>query len=276
MYETSTCSRVSQKGNPETSAEELLCRICYSYENPLGSTKDLISPCGCKGTIKYVHGHCLRLWRFGGKMIRDIKICEQCFCEYKVKDERKTSATMVSLSTVAIILSFLLITNIFLSSTVDTIAFIIKDVENIFLEDHVSGLLDEKGHLLNEMECIPAMLRKTSGYTVQRTSALNGRVRMVCLEKNKVLALKRIHLLDPYNYVVFSSISVLALVYAIVSERASLLLLGILPALWRVLAFGTLIDWAVYMVIIVCTYMRMYMRLYKHLDNYCMYVVNIY
>ncbi len=35
-----------------------VCRFCYLDENQ----KDLIVPCKCRGTIKYVHQSCLERW----------------------------------------------------------------------------------------------------------------------------------------------------------------------------------------------------------------------
>jgi hypothetical protein len=34
------------------------CRICLSEENE----KDIVSPCDCKGSVKYVHKECLQKW----------------------------------------------------------------------------------------------------------------------------------------------------------------------------------------------------------------------
>ena len=39
--------------------EERECRICFDSDNP----EDLISPCLCDGTSKWVHRHCLNEWR---------------------------------------------------------------------------------------------------------------------------------------------------------------------------------------------------------------------
>jgi len=39
--------------------EESICRICLSPEQP----SNLVSPCNCKGTQKYVHRECLSKWR---------------------------------------------------------------------------------------------------------------------------------------------------------------------------------------------------------------------
>ena len=37
------------------------CRICFMTENT--QNNPLISPCDCRGTLKYVHQNCLQHWR---------------------------------------------------------------------------------------------------------------------------------------------------------------------------------------------------------------------
>nr|VDD48234.1 unnamed protein product [Brassica oleracea] len=48
-----------------------LCRICRSPEGP---NDPLRYPCACRGSIKYVHQECLRLWLNR----RGYKQCEVC------------------------------------------------------------------------------------------------------------------------------------------------------------------------------------------------------
>lgn len=51
------------------------CRICFESEPP-----DLISPCDCNGTIKWVHRECLETWiKASGS-----KECEICKKEYNM------------------------------------------------------------------------------------------------------------------------------------------------------------------------------------------------
>lgn len=54
--------------------EEKLCRICY------GQGRNLVSPCQCKGSVKYIHKHCLLKWIKVSKS----KKCEICNSKYKV------------------------------------------------------------------------------------------------------------------------------------------------------------------------------------------------
>ena len=60
------------------------CRICFEPEG------ELISPCNCIGTLKYIHRECLQKWRktlpiniFNNK--RDIR-CEICQKYYEFED----------------------------------------------------------------------------------------------------------------------------------------------------------------------------------------------
>jgi hypothetical protein len=66
----SLCSSIGSKdikcyAMPQVPIEKDLphCRICYSTESELGDEVDpLITPCHCKGTMKYIHLECLRRW----------------------------------------------------------------------------------------------------------------------------------------------------------------------------------------------------------------------
>ena len=54
--------------------ELIYCRICY------GGGRNLISPCDCKGSVWYIHKHCLLKWI----KISESKKCEICKTKYKV------------------------------------------------------------------------------------------------------------------------------------------------------------------------------------------------
>lgn len=56
------------------------CRICLDEEN----IRNLISPCRCNGTSKYVHYECLEQWRVNNPN-HDAQIkCMECNTEYKI------------------------------------------------------------------------------------------------------------------------------------------------------------------------------------------------
>lgn len=63
------------------------CRICYSHKNPFTNDNDLISPCACKGSLKYVHSTCLKYWRYKGSIFSEVRSCEQCLSPYTAAAE---------------------------------------------------------------------------------------------------------------------------------------------------------------------------------------------
>lgn len=48
-----------------------ICRICLSEEEP---NNPLISPCGCTGSMKYMHVDCLKTWLEGKKHMRELTV----------------------------------------------------------------------------------------------------------------------------------------------------------------------------------------------------------
>ncbi len=58
---------------------EIVCRIC------LESDRDMISPCMCNGTLKYVHMECLEQWRRGS--IRNTFQCQTCRFIYRTENQ---------------------------------------------------------------------------------------------------------------------------------------------------------------------------------------------
>ena len=63
--------------------ESKLCRICYSTECD-SSTGPFISPCLCKGSIKYVHATCLDNWRLHSETYSSLTSCSLCKTEYRL------------------------------------------------------------------------------------------------------------------------------------------------------------------------------------------------
>lgn len=75
-----------------TEREQGQCRICLEY----GGT-DLIAPCICKGTTKWVHRHCLDHWRARGQGARAFTHCPQCNYAYLMRLVRDPSETQQQL-----------------------------------------------------------------------------------------------------------------------------------------------------------------------------------
>ena len=57
------------------------CRICMGD----ASEGRLFSPCKCKGSMKYVHVHCLQRWRAEGAHARAFFECGQCKYRYNLR-----------------------------------------------------------------------------------------------------------------------------------------------------------------------------------------------
>ena len=54
------------------------CRVCLEDDD----AENMISPCGCKGSIKYVHRECLDKWR---TVAKDKNNCQLCNEEFNVE-----------------------------------------------------------------------------------------------------------------------------------------------------------------------------------------------
>ena len=63
------------------SEEEKQCRICLSDEG------ELISVCGCKGTVKYVHKDCIIKWQRLAPTEESKMICQLCKQPYNFEGQ---------------------------------------------------------------------------------------------------------------------------------------------------------------------------------------------
>ncbi|XP_017073136.2 uncharacterized protein LOC108109205 [Drosophila eugracilis] len=66
---------VSNESMP--SVGSLVCRICHNADNP----EQLVSPCLCKGSLTYVHVHCLERWISTSRCTT----CELCQFQYNTE-----------------------------------------------------------------------------------------------------------------------------------------------------------------------------------------------
>jgi hypothetical protein len=68
--------------------EDRICRLCWGEEEH-DESGQLICPCNCSGSLRYIHRHCLADWqrtlRNQGQN-RRAGICELCKCPYRVQD----------------------------------------------------------------------------------------------------------------------------------------------------------------------------------------------
>ncbi|RVD91210.1 hypothetical protein TUBRATIS_23450 [Tubulinosema ratisbonensis] len=91
---------ILNNNGPERPKSAIKSRICYALEDPLSNICDLISPCKCKGSMKYVHRSCLKVWRYKSKRFAEMKRCEYCLSNYTIEDEilpHKTLTRTISL-----------------------------------------------------------------------------------------------------------------------------------------------------------------------------------
>lgn len=57
-----------------------ICRICYADAE---NGESLLSPCQCKGSLRFVHEHCLEMWIKTSLK----KTCDVCKYEYEIRCE---------------------------------------------------------------------------------------------------------------------------------------------------------------------------------------------
>lgn len=76
---------------PEIDHQYLLCRVCFCGPDPgLNQGGQLVSPCNCTGSVRYVHLHCLRTWqatqRAQGRSHKS-QSCELCGSKYVISED---------------------------------------------------------------------------------------------------------------------------------------------------------------------------------------------
>ncbi len=59
------------------------CRICLDEQQ---SVENLISPCQCRGTMKYVHRNCLNEWRSDDPHTNRFHFCNECKYQYVIEN----------------------------------------------------------------------------------------------------------------------------------------------------------------------------------------------
>lgn len=141
-----------------------ICRICHVVENkktsdrrrPINSGKsvkkfnlfqwilsftekrtcstdcdddELIAPCECRGTMRYVHRDCLNQWRSASPRSDSFTRCEQCFASYKFKNTWIT-ALLVNPITIYALCSVLFASWVIASTVVSTGALYNKNTSN--------------------------------------------------------------------------------------------------------------------------------------------------
>lgn len=79
------CSFIIKENNIDITrfAKTMMCRICHEKE----PAKNLISPCHCDGSVKYIHQECLDHWI----RVKGTLECELCRFKYDSEHIERTS-----------------------------------------------------------------------------------------------------------------------------------------------------------------------------------------
>ena len=59
--------------------EDKMCRLCWGDEDD----GPLVQPCACRGSVKWIHQHCLEQWRRTGPRKDAAYRCGQCMDKYR-------------------------------------------------------------------------------------------------------------------------------------------------------------------------------------------------
>ncbi|KAL0247736.1 hypothetical protein I308_103814 [Cryptococcus tetragattii IND107] len=76
----------ARAGNMST--DEKQCRICFSGPEEQDALGRLISPCMCRGSMRYVHVSCINAWRGTGANAKAFMECPQCHFRYQIRRTR--------------------------------------------------------------------------------------------------------------------------------------------------------------------------------------------
>lgn len=93
----------------QESDSPLICRICLENND-----EELIFPCKCKGTHKYIHASCLDKWRHSNVNSKNYKYCELCKYKYKYYSDNYTFLRCCLLPLIILILIYSYIITIFI------------------------------------------------------------------------------------------------------------------------------------------------------------------
>ncbi len=90
--------------DPNETSDQAVCRICLESASSGAAGESLgrlLSPCKCKGTMKYVHASCLDTWRAASLRSSSAVACDQCGAPYRFRKSKfigiATSPTLLFL-----------------------------------------------------------------------------------------------------------------------------------------------------------------------------------
>lgn len=216
-------------------------------------------------------------------MVRDIKVCEQCACEYVVENEKKAPTAIVFVVTVAALLSIMLAANMVYISTLDSASLLVSDICGA-LEGTDPALMILPGPPLFVCNMgMRSLLQKRKDQvpsddpnleTVNDASPYRHYVYVG--GRRSIYRIKSPNLMTAEGSAVFPTIFLVAFAYLLFVERSLILVSGLLLVLWRVLSVRMPLDWTIYGAVVIYVYARMFWRLFLVMERYCMYAVNRY
>lgn len=103
-----------------------ICRICLCSDDTSGPT-EMISPCACKGTMRYVHSRCLKKWWYHDSFIPRCDRCEQCLEKYNITPDSLSSCSFIHVATLVSLVGAYFITYFVASPVIESL-FLIFDL----------------------------------------------------------------------------------------------------------------------------------------------------
>ena len=104
----------------------LQCRICLDEDEIV----NLVSPCNCSGTSKYIHAECLNTWRDQNINSPHYNVCIDCRANYKYTINSKELIIINNNNTTIIYFSILVVFTLLFSSNYNTITDIFDSIKN--------------------------------------------------------------------------------------------------------------------------------------------------
>ncbi|RKP23995.1 hypothetical protein SYNPS1DRAFT_30233 [Syncephalis pseudoplumigaleata] len=116
-------SNTATASTPTTASNEQQCRICFAGVEEVELLGRLISPCLCKGTMRYVHLECLNSWRNTSQNQAAFWTCTECgyrysFARTKLAAIIQHPATLILMHAGGTVTLFLLSVIVFIMLTV--------------------------------------------------------------------------------------------------------------------------------------------------------------
>lgn len=232
------------KNKKEKEENEIFCKFCY-----MTNTQDLIAPCGCKGSIKYVHKKCLKLWRFR-KNYKEIKNCEQCFLEYKLDEDFKINKIILHLLTISFLIILFLIFNFFFNLFCESFFFMIYDYDDSFFKENIMNNMNN--NLFNKS--INNIFKENMNNNLFKKN-INNNI-FIC----------------NLNY--FHSSIILITFYQLIFSFSFFSSLNLIFTIFRIFIFDFLIDKILIFFIFSFYFKKLYFHVYCNVDRISYYIFN--